>query len=191
MNVAMGEPDAEALQRWEWRRAGNRGVTFADPFGLCKDERGNERPCKVEWAAEASNTNVTPAMTKAAQAIADKADVDLLLSSGRRAEGDDCTESLHDCGKAVDIKGINGTDVGSPGQANPDAMDLVRRVQGVAMGMSEVRENMGPMGLWKAPASGRAQALIGIVIGQVSFFTTDRARTLWNPHQNHIHIGIW
>jgi hypothetical protein len=131
-------------------------------------------------------------MRSTIQSIADKADVDLTLSSGRRRAS--CPNSLHCYGKAVDISEINGVEVGRGRTANPDALGLVVRVQGVALGMTQVRENLGPLGLFNAPRGGAAQTLRGGVFGEhdeISFFLGKRGPGLWQTHQNHIHLGIW
>ncbi len=86
---------------------GNNPTMFTDPFGLCKDERGNWRRCTVTWIGGA-NADITDEARDLAQMLADSADVDLILSSGRR-EGS-CDDSLHNCGKAFDISAINGTE---------------------------------------------------------------------------------
>lgn len=111
----------------------------------------------MRWSPEASDTNVTEDMREAAQQLADSADVDLLLSSGRRAQGNDCSGSRHNCGKAIDISAINGVDIGQGSVVNPAAAHLIEHVQGVARGMSAVRENYGPAGLFRSNAPGQAQ----------------------------------
>ena len=149
---------------------------------MCEDENGNTRPCRVEWSDEASNTNVTAETMEAAQQLADNADVDLLLSSGRRAEGSNCNGSRHNCGKAFDIKAINGVDIGDGQEMNPDAISLISRVQGAAFEMNQVRENYGPLGLWKAESAGLAPNRIG--------YSTRSRRSLGLGHLDHIHISI-
>ena len=172
--------------------AGGDPVNFSDPFGLCKDEQGNERKCTVKWAKEARDTTITAETKAAIQQLADLADVDLVLSSGRRAKGSDCSKSRHNCGKAVDIKSINGVDVGQGHRANPAAAELVERVQGIAFGMSETRENFGPLGIWKRNAPGGAWQLRGGIFegGSVPWFADPAAFGLWQDHQNHVHISI-
>jgi hypothetical protein len=161
---------------------------------LCKDKNGNERECKVDWPPEASNRNITPQMQALAQRIAKTADVDLTLSSGRRGSGNSCAASLHNCGNAVDIKAINGVDVGQGTVANPAALSLVTRVQGVSLGMPDVRENYGPLGLWNTATPGSAPQLMGVVQGNTSYFAPGRRpgawEGVWNDHQDHVHIGI-
>lgn len=115
---------------------------------------------------------------KAAQALADVADVDLVLSRGRRAKGDNCEGSLHNCGKAFDIKSIDGVEVGFQEKANPKARELIERVQLSAFSMEHVKENFGPAGLWRF--SGR----------NLFWFSKHARPELWSRHQNHIHIGI-
>lgn len=158
----------------------NRGVTFTDPFGLCYDkEKKQARECKVTWSdADRPNRNVTGPTRAMAQLIADRANVDLTLSSGRR-EGS-CSESLHNCGTAVDIKAINDVDIGQKigdvGVANPGAARFVAHVQGVMQGIPSVSENFGPAGLWKASVPGDPQTRI-----------LDAG--LQNDHNDHIHAG--
>ena len=89
-------------------------VNFSDPFGLCENEKGEKRPCTVTWTKEAKDQKITKEAREVAQAIADAADVDLVLSSGRRQGS--CTKSLHNCGKAFDIAIIDGVDIGKAGE---------------------------------------------------------------------------
>jgi hypothetical protein len=130
-------------------------------------------------------------MRNAIQPLADSADVDLTLSSGRRSGNCAAGASLHNCGNAVDISAINGIDVGQGTVANPAARDLVTRVQGIAMGMPQVQENFGPLGLFRSFQQGQAQELRGGVFGGVSFFPSAGNYDVWRGHQNHVHIGIW
>lgn len=159
----------------------NRGVTFTDPFGLCEDENGNWRRCTVTWVGGA-NADITQETRDLAQRLADSADVDLLLSSGRR-EGS-CDDSLHNCGMAFDISKINGVDIGQGWVYNPEAHALVQQVQNTAQRFSEVRENFGPSGLYRSPSSGQPQAWLWPL-----WPDRRRDRLFW-PHQNHIHIGM-
>jgi hypothetical protein len=125
------------------------------------------------------------------QRIADVADVDLLLSSGRRAQGSDCAGSRHNCGLAIDIQAINGVDIGQGRRVNPEARELIERIQGLALACAAVRENYGPMGLWRSPRSGAPQYLRGGVFGSATYFADDGASGLWWSHQNHIHLGFY
>ena len=93
-------------------------------------------------------------------------------------------------GEAVDIKAINGVDIGQGRTANPAAAELVRTVQGIAMGMAQVRESSGPLGLWKTAAPGEQATLRGGVFGSVTYFADVGASSLWPTHQNHVHIGF-
>ena len=120
----------------------------------------------------------------AARALAKAADVDLGLTSGRRASGSDCSKSRHDCGLAFDIGTVNGMLVGSGEQANAEAFGLVVQVQAAAMGIPNIRENFGPGGLFKRFQTGGSIHWTS----QQSF--SPRQKQLWLEHQNHIHISI-
>jgi len=146
---------------------------FADPFGLCKDH-DKERPCLVVWSsADHPDSDVDPRLLKHIQAIADAADVDLSLSSGRRR---DDPRSNHFRGLAVDIKSINNIDIGTEESANPKAKRLVELVQGAAMNQPGTREDFGPWARYKSTQPG-------------IFFPMGSA-SLAAHHQNHIHISI-
>jgi len=156
-------------------------VAYTDPFGLCYDKQTKEaRACKVTWSeANHSNRNVSTATMRMVQGIADRANVDLTLSSGRRQGS--CAASLHNCGTAVDISAINGHDIGQMingvGVTNPSAMPFVNQVQSVMKTMPDIRENYGPAGLFESKsASGGAQVQI-----------YDDA--LQNAHNDHVHAG--
>jgi hypothetical protein len=152
-------------------------VSFDDPFGLCYDkETKQERPCKVEWAEEASDRKISAKTALAAQVLADKANVDLTLSSGFR-EFNSCSATLHACGTAVDMSAINGHDVGQGTTPNQAAMPFVQRVQETARGMGDVQENLGPAGLFRSGSPGQPQTQ----------FTNGRLQA---AHNNHVHEGF-
>jgi RHS repeat-associated protein len=170
----------------------NNPVNNIDPTGLCVTSTGQPRPCQVTWDPQASNHNVESRVMEYVQEIADAADVDLTLSSGRRAEGDDCSGSRHNCGLAVDINKINDVSVGGRrGKVNPNARDLIDRVQGIALGCPFVRENYGPDGLWKSQDFGGTPGFRGGAYQDGSYFADPGAIDLWAPHQNHIHLGFY
>ena len=157
---------------------------FSDPWGLCKDERGNERQCVVKWATGSTNLDkgAQQAVMDVAQRIADKADVDLQISSARR--NGSCSDSRHNCGQALDFNVIGNQDVGTllpsgVGQARSEAMPSVQRVQDAASQIPAVYENFGPAGLFKRDPGPGMRSL-------------DRTANagLWNAHQDHVHISI-
>jgi hypothetical protein len=92
---------------------------------------------------------------------------------------------------AVDIKKINGLEVGDEQGANPAAAGLVSRVQGIAMGMAQMREDYGPLGLWKRSTPGGTLTFRGGVYGNIGYFADSGASGLWFSHQNHVHIGFY
>jgi RHS repeat-associated protein len=150
-------------------------VNFGDPFGLCKTRTGEERPCRVTWsAADNPDERVDPRLIAHIQAIADLADVDLVLSSGRRGSN---PTSNHFRGLAVDIKTINGVDIGQGKYSNPAAMALVERVQGAAINVPGTRENFGPWRLYKSLKPGM-------------FAPFGYGTALESQHQNHVHVSI-
>ena len=163
--------------------AGGDPVNYQDPFGLCKDAAGKERQCLVEWINK--NAEMPDASTQAAaQELATRADADLGLTSGRRAKGNDCGDSRHDCGMAIDIGTINGVLVGSGMVANERARALVVRVQIAAMDMDQVREIFGPGGLFKKNSFGSTAGWTAMVnFGQKRW-------ELWFDHQDHVHVSI-
>ncbi|MBB4637822.1 phage baseplate assembly protein V [Longimicrobium terrae] len=140
---------------------------------------------KVTWSKnDKYDPNVDPRVMETAQKIADKAGVDLQLSSGYRP-GD---SGNHGRRLAVDINAINGVDIGQGTTANPAARDLVKRVQDAARTIPEVRENYGPSGLYKAARTGAEQVLRKP--GDMGAGTT--AKKLLNlqlQHNNHVHIS--
>lgn len=164
--------------------AGGDPINFGDPFGLdCESKDGGRRSCRLTWStADTPDSTVTAATLREIQAIADEAELDLVLSSGRRAGA--CPGSLHNCGRAIDISGVmvNGTlvDFGQgrgPGAVNVNALRYAGTLQGVASGRENVAENLGPWGMWSSRARGTAMA---------PFYT----RTVQAIHYNHVHIGV-
>jgi hypothetical protein len=112
------------------------------------------------------------------QEIAGTAGVTLELSSGLRI-GD---KGNHSTGRAIDIKAINGVDIGSGSLTNPAVAALVRKVQATAKAHPDVRENFGPAGLWKSARRGEEQ--LNFNDGSA------KRRMLQQHHMNHIHISI-
>jgi hypothetical protein len=150
---------------------------FTDPFGLCYDEKTKkERACKVTWSDEATDRRISAKAALAAQTLADRANVDLTLSSGFR-QFSSCTATLHACGTAIDIKAINGHDVGKGTTPSEAAMPFVEHVQATARQMGNVQENFGPAGLFRSNGPGQPQAA----------FTNGGLQA---AHNNHVHIGF-
>lgn len=160
---------------WEWSTSG----VWSTQCGASR----NERPCKVRWCdADHPNKNVRPGVMEEIQALANKAHVDLTLSSGIRRGPCYLTNrngrgSMHNCGLAVDISAVNGVDVGQGRITNPAAAGLIELVMGTAKTMIGVRENLGPLGLWKATNYGDRQTRFYNAATQ-------------NIHYNQIHIGV-
>ena len=159
---------------------------FSDPFGLdCVDKDGNRRPCNVTWSKpDRPNPDVTPETMAEIQALADEAELDLVLSSGRRPGACTATSSLHRCGRAVDISGvvIDGSlvDFGQglgPGAVNVNALSYIGRLQGLASGRPNISQNLGPMGLWSSNARGTPMT---------AWYNSTRQ----NEHYNHVHLGV-
>ena len=126
-------------------------MAFSDPFGLCKDENGKDRPCKVEISADgralgANMDAINPETRQKLQQIADAADVDLGINATNNGQH---TDFRHYVGDGVDIGEINGQDIGTgsttaAGMAEPSA-----RLQSVIGGLSNelrVANNLGPAG---------------------------------------------
>jgi len=152
-------------------------LNFNDPFGLCYDkESKKERDCEVKWSKEASNRKISPLTGLTVQNLADKANVDLTLSSGFRSFTS-CTATLHACGTAVDISEINGHDIGKGSEPSATALPFVKHLQNVLGSMENVQENLGPAGLFRSNKSGQPQA---------AFSNT----ALQNRHFNHVHAGF-
>ena len=118
-------------------------VNFSDPFGLCKDENGKERPCKVEVSPEGKAAGTTLDGLRAdvlakLQELADVADVDLGINYTTNGEHDD---RGHARGTAVDIGYINRQDIGDGEKANPGMVDVSRHVQQTAAELGGLKYN--------------------------------------------------
>ncbi|MCC7001781.1 MAG: hypothetical protein IT357_06470 [Gemmatimonadaceae bacterium] len=173
--------------------AGGDPINYSDPFGLCKTEAGDDRPCAVHWVGGSRGQPSEAAMAHA-QRLAERADVDLYISDGNRDPATDCSQggrtpaSRHNCGLAYDIAAIGidgavldfGTDyVG----ANPAALQGAMRVQAAALGMHDTREVFGPAGLFRNSTSGTTS---------VSWERT-RSASDWVlswGHKGHVHVSL-
>jgi RHS repeat-associated protein len=154
-------------------------VNRSDPSGMCHDAAGNWRPCQLTWsAADKPNPNVDPGILAVVQQLANAIDADLQLSSGLRP-GDD---GNHGKGLAIDINAIDGVDIGDKGRVNSEALNLVQRLQEAALQMSDVRENFGPAGLWKATS--RREGPQNFQDGSAK-----RCRLQYD-HEDHVHISL-
>jgi RHS repeat-associated protein len=158
--------------------AGGDPVNFSDPFGLCKNEDGTVRDCKVEISPEekakgASLEDVKRETLKKLHAIAVRADVDLGLNS---TTGGEHVDKGHAGGTAVDIGWINGMDIGNGSNTNPGMLDLATKVQEAAAQLGELKPtgNLGPAGKFIG-TKGPMQIMDRII----------RA-----AHMNHIHLSF-
>lgn len=144
---------------------------------MCYDEATKkERPCKVTWAKEAIDPRISPRAALELQLLIDKANVDVTLSGGLR-QFSSCQATLHACGTAVDVKEINGRDIGDGPDPKPLAMPFVSHLQATARTLPSVQENLGPAGLFRSRIPGQPQT---------QFYNT----SLQDAHNDHVHIGF-
>jgi len=163
--------------------AGNNPVAFTDPFGLCEDENGKTRPCKIEISPEGKAVgttfdNVKPEVMAKLQQLADSADVDLGINFTTNGKHRD---SGHPAGTAVDIGYINGKDIGQGAETNPGMRELSLLVQSTAARLgglkydpkTGVTGNLGPAGKFNGS------------IGPLPI----NNRSVMLAHRNHIHLS--
>jgi uncharacterized protein RhaS with RHS repeats len=141
---------------------GNNPVMFTDPFGLCKDKDGKERPCIVDVSPEGKDNGttldgLTPEVREKLQALATAADVDLGINFTTNGTHRD---KGHAAGTAVDIGYINGKDIGDNYVINAGMFELSLHVQSTAAQLGGLKYNpktgitgnLGPAGKFNGAA---------------------------------------
>jgi hypothetical protein len=130
--------------------SGNRGLNNTDPFGLCTDGDGKERPCRVEVSPEGKRVGTTlkgvnPKALARLQQLAQTVDMDFginFTTNGHHADPG------HAAGTAVDIGYLNGKDIGNGDVTNPGMEAMALKVQAAAAKAGGLKwtGNLGPAG---------------------------------------------
>jgi YD repeat-containing protein len=159
---------------------GNDPNSFSDPFGLCKDKDGNDRPCAVEMSSYGRNNGeslsaLAPGIYDKLLAVAAEADVDLGINAIRKGDHQD---PGHAAGMAVDIGFINGHSIGYHHTTSPGMREASLGVQEAAAKLGGLKSNTGTLG----PA--------GVFVGKSQQPTPFKNPATELEHRNHIHLSF-